>query len=171
MSSFTLFFVLCGVVAATDYNELVPLPAGLRNQNGNTYLRQSTMKSLFGSPCSLSSSCTAVTNNKLKPLIQLVDVGPFRVTGAKPAVDRLKAALARVQAEKPALYATLGTAGMLCCRAVRGSTTSFSNHAWGFAIDFTINGKLDPRKDGKAQVCLLFVWCCCYLRLFLRGLP
>ena len=45
----------------------------------------------------------------------------------------------------------LGTAGMLCCRYVRGSTTSISNYLWDIAIDLTINDKLDERGNGFAQ--------------------
>ncbi len=47
------------------------------------------------------------------------------------------------------------SSGMLCCRAIRGSTTTFSNHAWGAAVDFNIGGVLDPRGDGKCQKGLL----------------
>jgi hypothetical protein len=41
---------------------------------------------------------------------------------------------------------------MLCARFVRGSTTAISNHAWGTAIDLTLDGVLDRRGDGRVQV-------------------
>ncbi len=44
-----------------------------------------------------------------------------------------------------------GQCRMLCVRYVRGSKTSISNHSWGCAIDFTLEGKLDTRGDEKAQ--------------------
>ena len=69
------------------------------------------MKSVFGAPCAFTTSCSTVTNSKLKPMIETRDVGPFRVTGMKLALDRLQAALDKVKAEKPDLYAVLGTAG------------------------------------------------------------
>jgi D-alanyl-D-alanine dipeptidase len=51
--------------------------------------------------------------------------------------------MADIAKEQPAVYAGLGSAGMLCCRLVRGSTTAISNHSWGTAIDLTLNGVLD----------------------------
>ena len=51
----------------------------------------------------------------------------------------------------------LGSAGMLCCRFVRGSTTSISNHSWGTAIDLTINGVLDKRGNGQVQYGLALI--------------
>jgi peptidoglycan hydrolase-like protein with peptidoglycan-binding domain len=138
-----------------DYNELVPLPSGLVNQNGHTYLPHSVMMNTLGTPCARSTSCSTITNPAISAHVVTESVGPFRVTGLRPAVARIRAALSRVKVEKPDLYAVLGTAGMACCRMVRGSTTRYSNHAWGLAIDFTINGKLDPRADGKTQRGLL----------------
>jgi hypothetical protein len=82
-------------------------------------------------------------------------IGKFKVTGMSKAVDCLARALTKVQSQKPDLYNALGSSGMLCCRAIRGSTTTYSNHAWGAAIDFNIGGVLDPRGDGKTQQGLL----------------
>ncbi|MDR3664755.1 MAG: M15 family metallopeptidase [Mycobacterium sp.] len=36
-------------------------------------------------------------------------------------------------------------------RFVRGSTTNFSNHSWGTAIDITIGGVLTPRGSQTVQ--------------------
>lgn len=82
-------------------------------------------------------------------------VGPFRVTGFDLAVDLLASSLAVVKVKNPELYDALGTAGMLCCRHVRGVPGLLSNHALGMAIDFTIDGVLDPRGDGRVQRGLL----------------
>ena len=49
------------------------------------------------------------------------------------------------------LYAVLTTAGMTCCRAVRGSTTNYSNHSWGTAIDMSIKGVLTPLGSTTVQ--------------------
>lgn len=78
-------------------------------------------------------------------------VGPFRVTGFKPAVAHLRASLNKVQARKPALFAALGSAGMLAVRHVRGYPKVASNHSFGMAIDFTINGKLDQMGDNMVM--------------------
>jgi len=110
-----------------------------------------TMLALLGSPrSSFDVDCQPVTNPTLKKLMVLEDVGPFRVTGLKPAVDDLHKIFADVKANDSKLYAALGTAGMLCCRLVRGTKTgAISNHSWGTAIDMKINDELDRRGDGK----------------------
>jgi hypothetical protein len=110
-----------------------------------------SMVSLLGSPrSSFDVDCQPVTNPTLKKLIVLENVGPFRVTGLKPAVDDLKKIFADVKANNSKLYYSLSTAGMLCCRLVRGTRTgAISNHSWGTAIDMKINDILDRRGDGK----------------------
>jgi hypothetical protein len=62
-----------------------------------------------------------------------------------------------IKAEQPDVHAALGTAGMLCCRLVRGSTSSVSNHSWGTAVDLKIGGVLDPRGDNKVQFGLTLI--------------
>lgn len=110
-----------------------------------------TMLTLLGSPrSSFDVDCQPVTNATLKKLMVLEDVGPFRVTGLKPAVDDLRKIFADVKANNSELYQSLGTAGMLCCRLVRGTKTgAISNHSWGTAIDIKINDQLDRRGDNK----------------------
>ncbi len=78
------------------------------------------------------------------------NVGKFCVTGAWPAVAALKRALDRVKAVQPDLWRLLGTAGMLCCRAIAGTST-YSNHAFGMSVDITVGGVLDTYGDGKVQ--------------------
>ena len=80
----------------------------------------------------------------MQKLMKTASVGPFRVTGLIPAVDALTRVFAAVQSAEPALYALLGTKGMLCVRNVGGST-NLSNHSWGTAIDMTIGGVLTDR--------------------------
>jgi hypothetical protein len=104
-----------------------------------------------------ASDCKPVTNPVLKRHMTTGSVGRFRVTGLSPAVQSLNTALAQVQREQPAVYEALGTAGMLCCRLIRGSATGISNHSWGTAIDFTLNGVLDKRSDNKVQVGLTLI--------------
>jgi hypothetical protein len=119
--------------------------------------RQSTMLELWGAPAEhLSNHCQAVTNPVLKTQLTYgVNMGPFRVSGHIKAIHSLKSILDEVKREEPDLYHRLGTAGMLCCRAVRGSDRTWSNHSWGTAIDITIDGQLDTYGDGYCQHGLL----------------
>jgi uncharacterized protein YraI len=146
-------------VGGGSLTDLITLPAGIKNAggsrpqgpNGYTYPSSSFMVGVFGRPCSMNTNCGAITNSALKRHIITHNVGPFRVTGHRYAVNALACALKEVRRDNPTLYNALGTAGMACCRAVRGSSSSYSNHSFGMAIDIKINGRLDPRGDGKAQ--------------------
>lgn len=128
----------------------VKLPAGLNaglQGTGNAY-----MLALLGNPrASYGFDCRPVTNPKLLKLMVTDSIGPFRVTGIRPAVESLKQVFADIKVAQPLAYAALGTAGMLCARLVRGNKTSISNHSWGTAVDFTINKVLDQRGDGMVQ--------------------
>jgi hypothetical protein len=146
-----LFAIGAYAQSTSYYQELVTLPSNIRTQGSYTYLKSSTMINMWGEPCPLTTDCTSVTNTKLKAQIVTRTIGKFRVTGMSRALDALERALNKVQSEEPSLYAALGNSGMLCCRAIRGSSTSWSNHSWGAAIDFNIGGTLDPRGDNKAQ--------------------
>lgn len=115
-------------------------------------LSNSLMLQMLGNPRgTYSQQCQPVTNLRIRRLIVTEDVGPFRVTGLAPAVASLRDILREVKEKHRTIHDQLGSAGMLCCRYVRGSNTSISNHSWGCAIDLTIAGKLDFRGDGKVQ--------------------
>jgi hypothetical protein len=146
-----LFVALVQPAYAVDYTALNPKPDRSTINSGLTATSPSYMKSVLGVPGALSEDCSSVTNSNLKKLMVTDDVGPFRATGLRPAVNTLKNIFARVEAENPDLYSQLGTAGMLCVRKVRGGS-DFSNHSWGSAIDIKINGKLDSRGDNKTQL-------------------
>jgi Putative peptidoglycan binding domain/D-alanyl-D-alanine carboxypeptidase len=130
-------------------NDLKKVPSNINVGVRNA--KQQTMLALLGSPrSSFGVDCQEVTNPTLKKLIVLKNVGPFRVRGLKPAVDDLSEIFADVKANNPKLFEALSTAGMLCCRLVRGTKTgAISNHSWGTAIDMKINDELDRRGDGK----------------------
>jgi putative peptidoglycan binding protein/D-alanyl-D-alanine carboxypeptidase-like protein len=133
-------------MAITD---LIPIPSNINL--GLNSARQLTMKSIFGAPRgSFNSTCQPVTNTVLKSMIRTVDVGPFRVTGLVPAIDSLKEVLADIREEQPEVFAGLDTAGMLCARFMRNSH-NISNHAWGTAIDLTLNGILDNPGNNTTQ--------------------
>ena len=146
-------------MAITD---LIPIPDGINP--GINAARQITMKTLLGNPRgSFTDDCQPVTNAVLRNLMRTDNVGPFKVTGLSPAIDSLKEVMRDIREENPAVFAGLGTAGMLCARLVRGSSSSISNHSWGTAVDLKLNGVLDPRGDknrtvqvGLAQVAPIF---------------
>ncbi|HEX6038422.1 M15 family metallopeptidase [Longimicrobium sp.] len=145
---------------AHAFGDLVPIPANINK--GVSAAKQKTMLEIFGRPCSLSADCTAVTNAKVKALLETADVGPFKVTGIKPVVEALTRIFARVKKDEPELFKAVGTAGVLCCRRVRrppgqSPSPNFSNHSWGTAIDLTIKGRLDPRGDGRTQFGILLL--------------
>ena len=137
---------------SSGYTDLIPRPNAASINIGLKAVTPHSMVSLLGNPREdYGTNCQPVTNPKLKKLMITQNVGPFRVTGFQPAVRSLERIFADVSAGTPSLYATLGTAGMLCCRLVRGSKTAISNHSWGTAIDLTISKHLDRRGNNLVQ--------------------
>jgi D-alanyl-D-alanine carboxypeptidase/Putative peptidoglycan binding domain len=138
--------------------DLVPKPSRESINQGLTAVSPAFMVQQLGQPRdSYNSDCQPMTNATLRRHVTTGSIGRFRVTGLAPAVQSLGIAMAQIQREQPAVYAALGTAGMLCCRLVRGSASAISNHSWGTAIDFTLNGVLDRRNDNKVQVGLTLI--------------
>jgi hypothetical protein len=144
--------------AMTDWTETVLLDEATRGSiNGALRAaRNTTMLELLGNPRGdYSEECQEPTNDRIRSLIVTEDVGPMTVRGLRPAVAVLRTILADVAAAEPDLYGRIDNVGMLCCRFVRGSTSSISNHSWGTAVDLTIDGITDRRGDGRAQRGLL----------------
>lgn len=107
-----------------DFAAQVAIPALGSINSGLTYCRPETNLAIFGQPAvPLPVNCGTPTSKKLKAALITASVGPFRVTGVRPAVESLQRIFAQVQKENPALYAAVGTAGMLCVRKV--STLNF----------------------------------------------
>lgn len=131
-----------------SYSQLADIPSNINI--GLSSARASNMIAILGRPGNLTENCSPVTNAHVRSLLVTENVGPFTVTGLKPAIEAIKRIFAKVKQEKPDLYQQLGTAGMLCCRKVRGGT-NFSNHSWGTAVDIKISSELDSVGDGKAQ--------------------
>jgi peptidoglycan hydrolase-like protein with peptidoglycan-binding domain len=131
----------------------IPRPAKGTINQGLIAVSPSFMVQQLGQPRNAySANCQPITNATLQKHVVSESVGPFKVTGLKPALASLREALSQVKREQPAVYAALGTAGMLCCRYIRGSTTNISNHSWGTAVDLTLKGVLDKRGDNMVQV-------------------
>lgn len=138
--------------------EIVPIPAKPDMNRGKSSCPTAMLVRRFGSPrARLSDECEGVTAAFWKSRMVTKSVGPFRANGHRLAVALLAKSLAKVKDRHPELYAGLGSAGMLCCRRVRGST-ALSNHGLGLAIDFNFNGRLDSRGDGKCQRAMLLLY-------------
>jgi hypothetical protein len=89
-----------------------------------------------------------------------MNLGPVCKSGALPALLALRFGFDQLRNNPDGLqyWKALGSAGMLCCRLVRGSQTTISNHAYGFAIDLTLLGHLDTRGDDKIQTGLFQIY-------------
>lgn len=110
------------------------------------------LRKLVGEPrATYSDDCQPVTNPKLLALLDTRQIGAFRVTMVRPALDSLQTIMDQLKDKEPQLYAALGTAGALCARHVRGAPTTVSSHAWGMAIDLTMTGQLDRMGDRSTQ--------------------
>lgn len=133
-----------------DLNQLIAVPTAINPGLAGT--GNALARSLLGNPRErYGQNCRPVTNPALKRRMVTASVGPFRVTGYDLAVGSLTSVMADIRREHPRIYDALGTAGMLCCRHVRGSRSAISNHAWGCAIDLTLNGQLDQRGNNRVQ--------------------
>lgn len=148
---------ILGFRPALNRLDRVPIPPGIND--GLTMVTQGTMLDLLGVPGQRSANCSPVTNARVRRLIVTRDMGHFEVTGLRPAVEALQRVFQKVASELPALFPLVGSAGMLCCRAIRlpsgAPGNTFSNHSWGTAVDLSISGVLDPRGNKKAQRGLL----------------
>jgi hypothetical protein len=144
-----------------DLFDLVPAPHRDSVNTGLSPCSPRTLARLLGTPwhaqARLGKTCGKPTAEYAKRLVT-ADVGPFRVTGERLAVASLAKVFADVKRADAELYSSLGTAGMLCVRHVRGLPGVPSNHCWGTAVDLKIRGRLDPRGDGKTQLGLIEVY-------------
>lgn len=144
-------------VATEALTETMKL-AKTRFNKGITQPRNKTMMEILGPPRdNYSTDCQPVNSAGLKALLDTRQIGPIKVTMLKPALDSLGRVLNRLKESDPDIYGKVGTAGALCARFIRGSTTSVSNHSWGSAIDVTLQGELDRFADGGTQFGLLIL--------------
>lgn len=141
-----------------DYHGLVALPGPKDINTGLSPAKPFTMLSLLGVPGHLTRDCSPITNARLRSQIVSHSFNHFSVTGWRPAVEALMAVMAEVYAADKDLHAVVRTAGMLCCRAVRGSSSTFSNHSWGAAVDLSIGSELDPLGATKVQRGILMLY-------------
>ncbi|AZL59605.1 M15 family peptidase [Tabrizicola piscis] len=132
--------------------------AKTRFNKGITQPRNRTMLELLGQPRdSYNTDCQPMTNPRLKELLETRQIGPIKVTMLRPALESLERVMTRLKETDPDIHAKVGTAGALCVRFIRGSSTSISNHSWATAIDLTLEGQLDGFADGGTQFGLLIL--------------
>lgn len=115
-------------------------------------------EALIGTPrARYGHNCQPATHPAFLPLLTTEDVGPFEVTGLKPAVAAVRDVFSEVQSTMPSVLSRIESRGMHGCRLVRGSQVAVSNHSWGIALDIVIDGADDPRASTQVQNALLDV--------------
>ena len=136
-----------------NYAQVV-LVAARRGLNAGLKVPTSSfMVGQFGMPAeNLNDDCQPINNPSLTALLEDRQVGPIKAKMLKPALDSLQVIFDKIQRADPDLYARINTAGTICARWIRGSTTSVSSHSFGTAIDLNIDGVLDTLGDGRTQL-------------------
>jgi hypothetical protein len=111
-----------GAAEAIPFRVLKPKPDSASFNVGLKRLTNAFMLRAFGEPRTerdYTDKDAPVTNPLLKRNMLFQSVGPFRVTGLKPAVLSLTKIMADIAAEQPDVYRVLDSRGMLVVRWVR----------------------------------------------------
>ena len=136
-----------------SYAQVVVIPARRTLNQGMTVATPRFLEELLGRPRdTLSDDCEPMTNAALRERLVLAEVGPIRVRMLEPAVESLERVFQEVRRTDPDLYDRIGTAGSLCVRRIRGTQDRLSSHAFGTAVDLTIDGRLDDFGSGMTQL-------------------
>lgn len=121
--------------------EVVKIPAGINK--GLSSAKNSTMIQVLGLPRDvIDHKCRLPNKEPIKSLTITANVGPFRATGLKPAIESLTSIMKEISESAPKVYKIMGSSGMSCVRLIKNSQ-KISNHAWGCAIDINLSGALD----------------------------
>ncbi|MEM6609088.1 MAG: peptidoglycan-binding protein [Pseudomonadota bacterium] len=121
--------------------------------------RSAINTALIGLPRGVFGAAHAApTNPDFKRLLETADLGPFSVTGLSPAIRTLRAIVTDISLECPDLYDALGCKEMLSCRLVRGSSTIISNHAWGIAVDLSLDVRSDSESPAAFMDGMIRLW-------------
>lgn len=121
--------------------EVVKIPQGINK--GLSSAKNSTMIQILGLPRDvIDEKCRQPNKEPIKSMTITADVGPFKVTGLKPAVDSLTSVMEEISKNVPHVYKIMGSSGMSCVRLIKNSQ-KVSNHAWGCALDINLAGALD----------------------------
>jgi len=142
------------------YTALIGIPSHDSINTGLSPMNTDKLRHQFGDPCAhMTADCQPVTSPHLATRMMTQRITPtFRATGMDYAISDLLTILQQVEIKDPALYALVGSAGMLCARFVRGSNSVISNHSYGLAIDLTIGGILTPRGSSTITYGLLALY-------------
>jgi D-alanyl-D-alanine carboxypeptidase len=139
------------------YSESVALSTILPINKGLSSATEATMISFLGAPhLPLTTTCqnSQVSDLVREHLVTDQVAQHIKVSGLSLAVKSLKAVLATAFQVEPGLQNFLHTQGMLCVRhrkpILGGPSTHISNHSWGTAIDFNIEGQDAPRNTGQS---------------------
>lgn len=141
-------------VKMSELSLQVFIPSTREFNVGLTSPSSSLLLELMGKPGMLTKNCSPILNRNILKLLVFKNIGPFWVTGIKPAVETLDRIFSQVLKEKPEVYREVKSLGMLCCRKVRGKEV-YSNHSWGVAIDLMFGNQPNTIGDEKAQLGLL----------------
>lgn len=115
-------------------------------------------EALIGTPrVRYGHNCQPATHPAFLAMLVTEDVGPFEVTGLKPAVAAVRAVFSDLKRDAPSLLPRIESRRMHACRLVRGSQVAVSNHSWGIALDIVIDRADDPRASRQVQNALLDV--------------
>ena len=136
-----------------SYAQVVVIPDRRSLNQGMSVATPSFLEELLGRPRdTLSDDCEPMTNEELRARLVLAEVGPIRVRMLEPAAESLQRVFDQVRRIDPDLYDRIGTAGSLCVRRIRGTVDRLSSHAFGTAVDLTIDGRLDSFGSGMTQL-------------------
>ena len=143
------------VAASPRPEDVIAIPPTDTFNKGLSSASETTMLRLLGVPGEKARDCGPASEALRRRMSSRVDVGPFKVTGLKIAVDSLKQVFDEAEEMIPNVLAAVKNDGMLCVRLKRHSDTSFSNHSWGTAIDLFFGDAAVPMGKRKtARGCL-----------------
>ena len=140
-----------------SYTKLVTAPPRSAINGGMTPCPTGFLQREYGEPNTDRWNDMMVSRSLGLPyrLETVIPASRYRPEGHPLLFDRLRAGLDTLRKAAPVLYDALGLAGVRVVRTVRGNPKVWSNHAFGLAVDFTIDGRLDPYGDGTVQRGLL----------------
>lgn len=136
-----------------SYAQVVVIPARRTLNRDMTVATPRFLEELLGRPReTLSDECEPMDNAELRARLALAEVGPIRVRMLEPAIESLQRVFEEVRRADPDLYDRIGSAGSLCVRRIRGTVDRMSSHAFGTAVDLTIDNRLDGFGSGMTQL-------------------
>lgn len=142
------------------YASPISTPPRTAMNTGLSPATNATWLQAFGAPRGRATrDCAEVTNPKLLKEITTRRITPnIHATGLIKALDSLEEIFAEVKLHNIELWAATQTAGMLCCRVVRGTRSTWSNHAFGGAIDLYFGSEIDSMGDSQTQLGLRMLY-------------